>query len=325
MKQDIPLLLATEDSFFADLIASTVGAGHRVVPAFGNVKQTIDLMLSTGAELLLLCYNDIGRSERFYLDFVRDMPPEKADTLRTVVMTYRGHEAQATQLCHRHNLLDYVIAGPTLDVQRLHYVLRGLARIKEAASERSELQGRLDRAAQLLEGLVDLQQQAETVGTALSTPGAAVPAALSTSISQLLASIEAAAKATRSANLLGKRSILVVDDDPLLREICASGLEAAGYHVFEAGDAPEGILVLEQDNVDLILMDLMLPGLDGIAATRKIRAIPRCKAIPVLMLTGHSDPETVKTCGQAGANGFLVKPIDQGTLVEKVRRHLSPA
>jgi two-component system chemotaxis response regulator CheY len=321
MKQEIPLLLATEDSFFADLIASTVGAGYRVVPAYGNVKQTIDLLAETRAELLLLCYNDIGRSERLYLDLMRDLPAALTENFRTVVMSYRGHEAQAAQLCHRHNLLDYVVAGPTLDVQRLHYVLRTLARSKTEALERREIRERLDRAGALVDRLFDLRQQTETVARDADT----LPPPLAAALEKLRAGVEEAVKAGHQANLRGKKSILIVDDDPLLREICASGLEDAGYHVFEASDAPEGIGVLERDRVDLILMDLMLPGLDGIAATRKIRAMPKFKSVPVLMLTGHSDPETVRTCGQAGAVGFLVKPIDQTMLVEKIRRHLAPA
>jgi two-component system chemotaxis response regulator CheY len=294
-----------------------------VVPAYGNVRQSIGLLAESRADLLLLCYNDIGRCERFYLDLRREVPADLGDAFQTIVMCYRGHDATAAQLCLRHDLLDYVVAGPTLDVQRLHHALKIAVRRREIADQRNELNSRMQRAAHVVDELLTLSATARTVAQELGSAPDAVRAQTVAAAQQLLARIEATAELGRQANVLGKRSVLIVDDDPLLRDICATSLAAGGYHVLQAGDAAEGLHLLESDKVSLILMDLMLPGLDGIAATRKIRAIQRHRSTPILMLTGHSDPETVKTCGQAGASGFIVKPVEQGALLDKVRKQLA--
>ena len=184
---------------------------------------------------------------------------------------------------------------------------------------------RLQRAGQVIEQLVDLQQTAGTVMQEIVADTGAVPAKTMAAIKRLHEKIEHTVEFGHQANVQGKRSILIIDDDPLLRNICSANLEASGFRVLEAGDAFEGMRLLESEEVNLVLMDLMLPGMDGIAATRRIRACEQHQMVPIVILTGNSDPETVKTCASAGAVGFIVKPIDPIRFVNKIRKHLGTA
>jgi CheY-like chemotaxis protein len=228
-------------------------------------------------------------------------------------------------MCLRRGFVNYVIVGPSLDVQRLHFALRQAAHAKTAAREHDELRSKWERANAVFDELLALQRTANAIAQQARTEAAASPQVLSGALDQILEKVRATADSGRRARAPDGMSILIVDDDPLLRDICTTYLEDEGHRVLEAGDAEQCLDALERDRVDLILMDVMMPGVDGIAAIRKVRAIDRYRAIPIVMLTGHSDPETVKTCRAAGAVDFVVKPVDQKKLCEKIHKHAPTA
>src|SRR5258708_2204812 len=121
------------------------------------------------------------------------------------------------------------------------------------------------------------------------------------------------------------RRVLVVDDDPFHRTLLAKYLSAEPYEVMFAADSSEAFALAMADRPDLILMDVMLPNVDGLEATRRIRANPDLAKIPVLILTGKSGRETVIESRRAGATDFMVKPIDRKVLIAKVRELLGEA
>lgn len=110
--------------------------------------------------------------------------------------------------------------------------------------------------------------------------------------------------------------ILVADDEPDIRNILRILLEAGGYQVAEA---PNGLAAVEyvrkQPNVDLVLMDIMMPGLDGVAASRAIRE--RCSA-PILFLTAKTQERDKYEAYQAGGDDYLAKPFSHAELMMKV-------
>jgi adenylate cyclase len=113
--------------------------------------------------------------------------------------------------------------------------------------------------------------------------------------------------------------ILVVDDDLELRRLVAFTLRQAGYLVLEAGDGPAALSTLEAERPDLVLLDVMMPGMDGYEVCRRIRANPEHAMLPVVMVTAL-DPARERIKGlDAGADDFLTKPVNMAELAARVR------
>jgi two-component system chemotaxis response regulator CheY len=114
--------------------------------------------------------------------------------------------------------------------------------------------------------------------------------------------------------------ILAVDDSPSMRKMVAFTLTGAGHQVVEAADGQEALEITQQQHVDLVLTDQNMPRLDGLGLIRKLRADPKYKDTPILMLTTESS-DLMKEAGKtAGATGWLVKPFDPARLLEVIQK-----
>lgn len=120
-------------------------------------------------------------------------------------------------------------------------------------------------------------------------------------------------------------TLLLVDDDTNIRLLARHGLMRAGYQVLEAGNGLEALDLFERFRPDLMLVDVMMPELDGFETVAAIRNRPDGKAIPLVMLTGADDTESVNKAFMAGANDFIVKPINLPILSQRVRYALASA
>lgn len=115
-----------------------------------------------------------------------------------------------------------------------------------------------------------------------------------------------------------RSTILVVDDDEFLRKMVGRILHEEHYQLIYASSGLEALSILRITLPDLILMDVMMPDLDGIETLRKIKAVPGLANIPVVMLTGRSEGAVVIESLKAGARDFIVKPFDRSKLMAKV-------
>ena len=116
--------------------------------------------------------------------------------------------------------------------------------------------------------------------------------------------------------------ILLVEDDPSIREVTAIGLGAAGFAVTAAPDGVEGLERFRSDPFDLVLLDVMLPRLDGYEVCRQIR---RTSTVPVVMLTARADTMDVVVGLEAGADDYVRKPFEVPELIARVRAALRRA
>ena len=113
--------------------------------------------------------------------------------------------------------------------------------------------------------------------------------------------------------------ILVVDDEPTITEIVARYLERAGYATHVAGDGPEGLALAAQHQPDLVVLDLMLPGLDGLEVMRRLHAPDRDGPRPAVILLTARGEESDRVIGlRSGADDYVVKPFSPAELVARV-------
>jgi len=118
--------------------------------------------------------------------------------------------------------------------------------------------------------------------------------------------------------------ILIVDDNPVNLKLATDVLEMEGYAVEKAVDAEQAQELLKRSTPDLILMDIALPGMDGLTLTRKLKADERLKHVPVVAITAFAMKGDEQKALDAGCNGYITKPIDTRKLPQQVAAYLLP-
>ncbi len=117
-------------------------------------------------------------------------------------------------------------------------------------------------------------------------------------------------------------SILIVDDEPDNFDVIETLLSVQGYQLYYASNGQEALSVLDTVNPDLILLDVMMPGLNGIDVCKKIKADLQWKIVPVIMVTALSSKEDLALCLEAGADDFISKPVNRLELCARVKSML---
>jgi two-component system chemotaxis response regulator CheY len=117
-------------------------------------------------------------------------------------------------------------------------------------------------------------------------------------------------------------SILAVDDSASMRQMVVFTLKGAGYDVVEAQDGEEALQLAKAKKVDLVLTDINMPKMDGIALVRALRALPNYKFTPILTLTTESTEDKKQAGKAAGATGWIVKPFNPEQLLGVIKKVL---
>lgn len=121
---------------------------------------------------------------------------------------------------------------------------------------------------------------------------------------------------------LDKGNILYVEDNPDNRSLVRRVLNSEGYSVIEAINAKQALEKLEGGEIDLILMDINMPDMDGYILTSKIKAIEKFSTIPIIAVTANVMRGDREKSLQAGCNGYIQKPIDVDTLAQQIERFM---
>jgi len=122
-----------------------------------------------------------------------------------------------------------------------------------------------------------------------------------------------------SENVMSKR-ILTIDDSKTMRDMLMLTLAEAGFDVLQAVDGQDGLDVLVNERVDVVITDINMPRMDGYEVIRQLRSNPSHKTTPILVLTTESEADKRNLAREAGATGWMVKPFDPDRLVETVRK-----
>jgi CheY-like chemotaxis protein len=117
-------------------------------------------------------------------------------------------------------------------------------------------------------------------------------------------------------------TVLLVEDTEDNRFMMRRLLEMSGYRVIEARNGQEAVKVAEAEKPSIILMDLSLPVIDGLAATRLIRKLPDCESIPIIAVSAHDTSDFKEEALSVGCNGYVTKPIDFTALDTLIARFL---
>ena len=118
------------------------------------------------------------------------------------------------------------------------------------------------------------------------------------------------------------KRILVIEDHEDNRRILRDLLTSAGFDVLEATTGEDGVTLAEMRRPDLILMDIQLPGLDGYEATRRIKANPTLRQIPVIAVTSYALSGDEAKAKEVGCDGYVAKPFSPRALLAKIREYL---
>jgi len=119
------------------------------------------------------------------------------------------------------------------------------------------------------------------------------------------------------------KKILIIEDDKFLRELISRKLSGEGFDVAEAVDGEEGVKKIKEDNPDLVLLDLILPGIDGFEVLSKIKEDPKASPIPIIILSNLGQREEVEKGLKLGAIDYLIKAhFTPGEIIEKIKNIL---
>jgi two-component system chemotaxis response regulator CheY len=118
------------------------------------------------------------------------------------------------------------------------------------------------------------------------------------------------------------RTILAVDDSSSIRQMVTLALTRGGYEVISAEDGAAGLAKARTTRADMVITDLNMPGMNGIALIREIRKLPNYTGVPILFLSTESDPAVKQEAKSAGATGWIVKPFQGEQLLAAVKKVL---
>ncbi len=122
---------------------------------------------------------------------------------------------------------------------------------------------------------------------------------------------------------MGAKRILLIEDNAVNRRLAQFLLKSQGYEVWEVTSATEAFDTLKDRRPDLILMDIQLPGMDGLTATKHLKEDPATRDIPVLAVTSYAMKGDEAKAFEAGCSGYVTKPIDKKLFLETVAKALT--
>jgi two-component system phosphate regulon response regulator PhoB len=121
---------------------------------------------------------------------------------------------------------------------------------------------------------------------------------------------------------MSKEAILIIEDDPDIQELLSLSMSKEGWKILQAKNGEEGLKILKSKKVNCILLDIMLPGMDGLKVLKKIKEIEECANVPVIMTTAKGEEADIVSGLELGADDYVVKPYSPKVLIARIRAGL---
>ena len=276
--------------------------------------------------VLVLAFDSLEKAQRYYLGLYRLGGAVLQLPHRTVILCGRDEVQAAFELCKEAYFDDYVLYWPhSHDGPRLAMSLwiacREMDTQRADVPQTAELRAHARHVGEL-ERVID--REIDAAGRRV--PDGAGGAAVDAWARHLKGVIEPALAGTRLLTEQIRRIrpvVLVVEDDEFASTLVARALDPQVWETMFAADGAAALTHLRRHKPDVILMDLHLPGLDGVALTQRLKASPHLAGIPIVMMTGDACKEALRSSIQAGAADFVVKPFTRESLTSKLQAVLS--
>jgi CheY-like chemotaxis protein len=298
------VLIATDSVSDAATVRKNLDQEFEHVMTSTDPRAATDDFERHQPDVLVLAFNKLEKAKSYYLGLYRLCPSIQHRPHRTIILCDKDDVKPVYELCKQRHFDDYVLYWPmAYDMLRLnlavHQALRELAAIKygeptvtQFAAPARRLAGLENLLAQPLSNKNDFTQ-----ACALHLDSVRTLSALAERVRPVL---------------------LIVDDDEFQWKILANVFNTKHYELYFAASGLQALSQMRQVRPDLILMDVRMPGMDGVEVLRRIKATPRFADIAVIMVTGQSDKQVVTLSMRIGAAGFFVKPFERVTLLAKV-------
>jgi CheY-like chemotaxis protein len=340
-------LLAVADVH--DELTSLVDLLRTVVGPFEETTDEEHALAVVGRQeplVLALAHSRLELALIFYLRALKRLAGDRSTSMQTLVFCDRNEAQRAYSLCCDGVIDDYLVTRPIYDPYQLALsvkqardrlaIKRWMVDITTRTPERRDItqciadletataglaprNERLERAVtDVRMAVADLSTQLEE-GTRIVEQSRAAEHLVDGALKLVASALPRPPAAPATS---GMATILLVDDDEVARRFVRRILESAGYRVLTAEDGRKGLAVLRAEPVDLVLMDVEMPGMSGIETTKRLRERWAADALPVIMLTGHAEQETVVDALQAGASDFILKPYTRDALLAKLHERL---
>jgi CheY-like chemotaxis protein len=299
------VLVATDNADDAQQIVRQLESVFDNVHVSKGAATTVEDRHDLSPDVLVLAFDTIEKSQLYYLGLYRSGSSTIQGEHRTVILCSKDEVRAAFELCRKDYFDDYVLYWPqSYDGSRL------AMSIWIACRQMIALNPQLPRTGELLLHARHLAELERVVADPLTDSIPEFRARLEPS----LAGIRPVAAAVRALKPL----VMVIDDDDFSRRLVQQALDPERFGVTFAVDGPDALTKLRHIRPDVILMDVRLPGLDGLSLTRQLKETPQLAGIPIVMMTGDSRRETLMASMNAGASAFIVKPVGRASLQEKL-------
>ena len=304
------VLVASDSESDAESVVERLKQDFSVVRAMVGPDADAALVQSFEPDVIVLAFKSVHQSESFLLGLFRTGGASQAQPCRAILLCSKDEVMLAFELCMKGHFDDYVLYWP------IAYDGMRLTMSVHIASREAAYPKRLEapNTGELVAHVKHLDAVDEQLETKLTREDRAW-------LEPHMSEVRHLAKKVRQMRLF----VLVVEDDPLACEVTEEMLRDQPIDLMFAADGPSAMTVLRRQRPDLILMDIRLPGVDGVTLTRTLKSTPDYADIPVVMLTGSAKKETVAASMSAGAASFLVKPMTRDALIAKIRQYMPAA
>ena len=308
-------MVVGDDAEHAASLLGQLRTDHPECTAASNPAAAVQAFDDFRPDVVVVSFDTLSKAQAYALRLYRLSESVHAYPHRNVLVCTDGEAADAFELCREGSFDDYVTYAKPHDGMRISMsVLHAARQLKEAPQNGPSNLELISHVQRLGAMQAALDGHEEPAGSATADQPT-----LKSKLVPHLSGLQALSEKVQRI----QTRVMLVDDDEFARKLTTHALRGSPYELICAPDGTAALALLRRVRPDLILMDIGLPDIDGVALTQKLKSASHLADIPVLMLSGDARRQTVDSSMSAGAAGFLVKPFTPQGLLDKLDRFLS--